>query len=162
MSQAVSITIIVALLLCPVLLIVAAVLWLRAKKQAQSLQERFSGVLDAAKESERIMGPMPSPAPGSAPAFPARCQTARRASKRSYCPWVRRFLCRRAYGTCSAPLSPGIGKPFPCASWPSIAGQALVAASGGGVRKCSRSRHFTAFDQQIGIAPDVVVPLIFV
>ena len=54
MSQAVSITIIVALLLCPVLLIVAAVLWLRAKKQAQSLQERFSGVLDAEKESERI------------------------------------------------------------------------------------------------------------
>lgn len=54
MSQAVSITIIVVLLLCPVLLIAAAVLWLKTKKQLQALQERFAGVLDADMEAERL------------------------------------------------------------------------------------------------------------
>lgn len=54
MSQAVSITIIVVLLLCPVLLIAAAVLWLKTKKQLQALQERFAGVLDADREAERL------------------------------------------------------------------------------------------------------------
>lgn len=54
MSETGSVIIILFLQICPLLFIVAAVLWIKTRKQLQALRERFAGALDAQEEAERL------------------------------------------------------------------------------------------------------------